>query len=167
VLGYSRPLAPEVRKVNVGNVVDQVLALRRYPLGRAAITVSAERPPGRGVEVRSDERALAQALLNLVLNAEEALAGQPERRLRVSVTAVGPTVQVQVHDSGAGVPSHLRDRIFEPYFTTRESEQAVGLGLPVTRAIAESLGGRLWLDEAGPGATFVLELPRAGEAGGG
>lgn len=161
VLAYARETGPETRKVDIGSLVDQVLTLRRYQIGRSGITVTVDRAPKVAAEVRGDERQLAQAILNLVLNAEEALAGQPQRTLRLSVAAVGPMVQVQVEDSGGGVQPELRDRIFEPYFSTRTSERAVGLGLPVSRAIAESLGGRLWLADVTPGATFVLELPRA------
>ena len=139
--------------------MDQVLALRRYQLGRNGVTVTVDRGAGPPLEVQAVERQLAQAILNLVVNAEEALVGQPQRQLRITLARTGAAAQLQVQDTGAGVPPEYAERIFEPYFTTKSTERAVGLGLPVTRAIANSLGGRLFLGDPGPGASFVLELP--------
>ena len=158
VLGFSRDGAPESRKVNLSVVVDQVLSLRSYRLGRNGIMVTVDKG-SELFEVRAVERQLVQAVLNLVLNAEEALAGQPQREVRVALTRAGAMAQLQVQDSGPGVAAEFAERIFEPYFTTKSAAGAVGLGLPATRAIASRLGGRLFLGASGPGPSFVLELP--------
>lgn len=159
VMGYSREMASEAGPVDVPAVVRQVLALRHYPLSRAGITVTVDGLDGPPVRVRANERALTQAILNLVINGEEALAGQPARELRVGLQQDGKRATLRVRDSGPGVPVELRDRIFEPFFTTRSNERAVGLGLVVSREIVEHAGGRLTLADASPGATFVIELP--------
>ena len=111
--------------------------------------------------MRGDERQLAQALLNLVMNAEEALAGHSDRRLRIALAPADNAIQVHVEDSGPGVAADVRPRIFEPFFTTRSSDRAVGLGLPVSQALVQAHGGNLWLSSNAPGATFVMELPLA------
>jgi signal transduction histidine kinase len=160
VLGYTRDAAgAELAPVDMAAIVDQVLALRRYQLGRLGITTTFERPEATPCQVRGDERQLAQAVLNLVLNAEEALSGQQDRQLRIALTRSDGSVQVHVADSGPGVDAAIRSRIFEPFFTTRASDRAVGLGLPVSQVLVEANGGSLWLSNATPGATFVIELP--------
>jgi len=109
--------------------------------------------------VCGDERQLTQALLNLVLNAEEALGTASGRQLQVKLTATPDRVRIAVSDNGTGVDPAMRDRIFEPFISTSQSERALGLGLPVSRAIVESHGGKLWLSDETPGATFVVDLP--------
>ena len=162
VISYTRETAgSDAGVVDVAGLVDQVLALRRYQLGRLGVTVSVDRPHAIKSQVRGDERQLAQALLNLVMNAEEALAGHPERRLRIALAPAEGAIQVHVEDSGPGVPADVRTRIFEPFFTTRSSDRAVGLGLPVSQSLVQAHGGNVWLSSNAPGATFVIELPLA------
>jgi signal transduction histidine kinase len=162
VLGYTRETAgSESGVVDIATVIDQVLALRRYQLGRLAVTVSIDRPHAIKSQVRGDERQLAQALLNLVMNAEEALSGHADRRLRIALAPAENAIQVHVEDSGPGVPPDIRSRIFEPFFTTRSSDRAVGLGLPVSQSLVQAHGGNLWLRSSASGATFVMELPLA------
>jgi signal transduction histidine kinase len=162
VLGYTREAsATDSSIVDMATVVDQVLALRRYQLGRAGITVTVDRPQTLKTQVRGDERQLAQALLNLVMNAEEALTGHSERRLRIALAPAENAIQVYVEDTGPGVAPDIRSQIFEPFFTTRSSDRAVGLGLPVSQALAQAHAGNLWLSSNAPGATFVMELPLA------
>lgn len=163
VLGYTRETTgTDVGVVDLAAVVDQVLALRRYQLGRLGITVSVDRPETIKTQVRGDERQLAQALLNLVMNAEEALSGYSDRRLRIALAPAEGAIQVHVEDSGPGVPPDIRSRIFEPFFTTRSSDRAVGLGLPVSQVLVQAHGGNLWLSSNAPGAAFVMEVPLAG-----
>lgn len=159
VLGYARELGPETTSVDLAAVAEQGLALRRYQLGRAGITATVE-APSEPVMVRGDARALLQVLLNLVLNAEDALAQQPVRELRVTVQRQGTGARLVVRDTGHGVPEDLRRRIFDPFFTTRTGERSVGLGLPVAQLCAARHGGHVSLGASRPGATeFVLDLP--------
>ena len=159
VVTYTRELGQETGVVNLSALADQAMALRRYNLGRAGITAASDLPTGP-VTITADGRAVLQVLLNLILNAEEALANQPQRQLRIGVGRDNGAVRIAVSDTGHGVPEALRERIFEPFFTTRTSERAVGLGLPVARALARQSGGTLTLHDAGPGTTtFVVTWP--------
>jgi signal transduction histidine kinase len=156
VIAYTRELGQETGAVNLSALAEQALALRRYNLGRAGITVTADLPP-EPVIITGDGRAVLQVLLNLVLNAEEALANHPQRQLRIGVRRENGAIRLAVSDTGHGVPDALRERIFEPFFTTRTGERVVGLGLPVARALAGQSGGQLTLHDAGPGTTtFVV-----------
>jgi two-component system C4-dicarboxylate transport sensor histidine kinase DctB len=165
VLTFVRDTGWNSGAVDLGAVVDRALALRRYQLGRAGIAVTWDRQPQEYYRVAGEERALEQLILNLLVNAEEALEGQPERRVSLTIARADGRVQLAVADSGPGVPPELRDTIFDPFFTTRSSSsRAVGLGLTVGAAIAAAHGGHLALERPGSGATFVLELPETPDA---
>lgn len=160
VLGYTRETQPDQQGAELSAVVERALALRRYNLGRAGITVTSEVPGG--IRVQGDEKTLLQIVLNLVLNAEDALAGHPRRDLRIAGTTRDGRVQLQVSDSGPGIPAEIQDRIFEPFFSTRNDPRAVGLGLAVARRMAADLKGTVALASGGAGeTTFVVDLPAA------
>jgi signal transduction histidine kinase len=152
VVNYTREMGHTAGRVNLPALTEQALALRRYNLGRAGITATADLP-STPATIMGDDRAILQILVNLVLNAEEALANQPQRLLRIAVEREHGRTRIAVSDTGHGVPEALRERIFEPFFTTRTGERAVGLGLPVARALASQSGGQLTLRDPGPGTT--------------
>jgi len=162
VVSYVRAPAEPHARVDLGALVDRALTLRSYELERAGIrTVRAvaEQP----FAVRGSARDLEQAVLNLLANAQEAIAGADTRELRIGMTRTAGRVRLSVTDTGPGVPPGLRERIFEPFFTTHPASGAVGLGLPVAAHTAAAHGGRLSVLDEGPGATFVLDLPEDAE----
>lgn len=110
--------------------------------------------------VALEEDALRQLLLNLLLNAVE--ASPAGGRVRLEAAAEGGQVVVHIRDEGAGVPESLRERIFEPFFSTRRPRSG-GLGLAISRRMAEGAGGSLTVaSSAAPGAAFRLVLPAEG-----
>jgi len=110
---------------------------------------------GCDLRARFDSQRLTQALLNLLLNAVEA-AGD-EGTVRVTVLSMNGTVAVEVHDSGPGLSREQQHHLFEAFYTTKPT--GTGLGLAVSRELAEEMGGTLKYKNDQPGATFVLELP--------
>ena len=161
VLGYTRELPADPATPELSDVVARALALRGYNLGRAGIAVTVDVPAG--VRVRADDKSVLQIVLNLLLNAEDALAGQSRKDLRIVAGLRGDRVEMLVTDSGPGVPAAIRERIFEPFFTTRADARAVGLGLPVARGLAADMGGSIALASGGgtEETTFVVDLPVA------
>lgn len=160
VLGYTREGVVERRRAEVSSAVERALALRHYNLGRAGIAVTSQVPPG--LVAGADDRGLVQIVLNLVLNAEDALAAAPRKDLHIAGDVTDGRVRLTVRDTGHGVGVDIRERIFEPFFTTRTDARAVGLGLPVAQAIAMSSGGSVVLADGQAGSTtFVVELPVA------
>jgi two-component system sensor kinase FixL len=117
--------------------------------------------------VRGDRVQIQQVVLNLVLNAMDAMAEVPaERRLvlvTTTVTADEGAVHLAVRDTGPGLRLADPERVFEPFFTTKPA--GMGMGLSIARSIVAAHGGRIWArDNAGPGATFTFSLPLARRA---
>jgi C4-dicarboxylate-specific signal transduction histidine kinase len=109
----------------------------------------------RGVQI-------SQVLLNLLSNAFDAVEGRPVRRVRISAEAGDHgEVHIAVNDSGPGIPPDIEPRIMEPFFTTKQTGRGTGLGLSVSKGIAEAHGGRLTHDLTAPETRFVLTLRRA------
>ena len=110
-----------------------------------------------GRHVRADEALHEQAVLNLVKNASEAVAGTPEARIRLSCTRTSGLVTLSVSDNGVGVPEDQLEEIFVPFFTTKS--EGAGLGLALSRQIALAHGGRLTARRTGnAGTIFDLVL---------
>lgn len=115
-------------------------------------------PPGLKIECRPVQ--ISQVLLNLLSNAFDAVANAKTREVTVACLDGGSHVDFVVTDSGPGVSSENRNRIFNPFFTTKSVGQGTGLGLSLSKGIAESHHGALFLDLASTRTRFVLRLPK-------
>ncbi|HSR99252.1 MAG TPA: ATP-binding protein, partial [Kofleriaceae bacterium] len=107
---------------------------------------------------------LGQVFLNLIVNAAQAMEGQPRGKLSVRSAVDGDHVVVSVADTGGGIPPEIRERIFDPFFTTKEVGRGTGQGLAIARSIVvDRHGGSLSFDTAaGQGTTFVIRIPIEG-----
>jgi C4-dicarboxylate-specific signal transduction histidine kinase len=110
--------------------------------------------------VRGSEDQLGHALLNLVVNAHEAIVQRGRGTIRLSGRAGedGRTVALVVEDDGPGTPAEIRDRLFEPFVTTKTGRPLAGLGLPVARWLVEDCAGSVRHEPAANGARFVVVL---------
>jgi C4-dicarboxylate-specific signal transduction histidine kinase len=151
----------------VSEVIDDALALVRPQKDYKSIELRREVEDGLAVALSSQR--LTQVLLNLLLNAGAALAGEARggpRTVTLRARGADDVVRIEVEDDGPGVPRDLAKRVFDPFVTTKEVGAGTGLGLAVCRGIVEGAGGRIFVDpDHTPGARFVVELPRAGTSG--
>jgi two-component system sensor kinase FixL len=107
-----------------------------------------------------DKVQIQQILINLIRNAIEAMEGADKRELTITTRANATEVEIEVADTGTGLPHEVVSRLFHPFVTTKD--QGMGMGLSICRTIAEAHGGKLWLDSnTDKGAAFVLQLPTA------
>jgi C4-dicarboxylate-specific signal transduction histidine kinase len=116
--------------------------------------------------IKGDLIQLQQVIINLVVNATDAMSAMPgaERRIRVSTARDGSSAILSVSDVGPGIPDSNLKEVFEPFFTTKP--QGMGLGLSIARTIVEAHGGRLSAqNQAGRGAVFHIGLPLAVQPG--
>jgi len=121
------------------------------------------RLPGSRLEVHGDRVQLQQVVINLALNAMDAVAGEPEARRRVEISMVREPgkIALAVRDQGPGIPAEHLAKLFESFFTTKRG--GMGLGLAIARTIVEAHGGRIRAENAPEGgAAFVVELPMPG-----
>jgi two-component system NtrC family sensor kinase len=159
IMAFSRQKSDARGRVNVRDLVARAVGLRAFAIGRARLTIVYEPPAVGGVDVQGYANQLLQAVLNLIVNAEQALAGQEAGAIRVELELPAGWVVVRVLDNGPGVDRTVAERLFEPFVTTRPREESSGLGLAVARQIAEQHGGTLTLEQGSPGACFALRLP--------
>ena len=150
----------EWARLDVPAVVERALRLINRDLADRQITLTTDFEAGLPA-VWGDGTQLQQVVLNLVMNAVDAMADTPaaDRALRVGVArADGGQVRVCVSDTGQGISEQVFDRVFEHFVTTKP--QGIGLGLPICRTIIEGHGGRLWAaNNAGAGASVHFALP--------
>ena len=154
-LDFARPRLPRLQRAEPLELLQSVTALAQHTATRQGITlrlVSAGEPR----EIECDPEQIKQLLLNLILNAIQATAGEGEVAVRILFSE--DSVCVDVCDRGAGVAAEDRERIFDPFFTTKEN--GTGLGLAIALNIATQHGGTVVCrPNAGGGSVFRMELP--------
>lgn len=156
-IGLARPLPLKPVAIAPAELFADVRALVEAEGRRAGVTVRVETPPALPA-VTADRDHLRQVLLNLVLNAVQAMR-ERGGTVTLGASAARDGTVVTVTDTGPGIPADVRSRIFDPYFTTRQD--GLGLGLTISRRIVEAHGGRLDV-ESRPGHTvFRVTLPRS------
>jgi len=156
--------APQKRAiVDLRGVIEEMAALLETEAARYSIAISAEIEEGTP-KPRADRVQLQQVIMNLMLNAIEAMKDTGgELTIKSRLNPEGGLL-VTISDTGVGLPEEWKDKIFDPFHSTKP--QGTGMGLTITRSIVESYGGRVWAtNNRGAGATFHLTLPSDVEAG--
>ena len=163
LLTFARKRHTTRAMVDINHVVGETLTLRSYEQRVTNITVISALAAGLP-QVFADPHQLQQVLLNLVINAEQAMLsahGHGTLVVRTWHNGTNDSVILEVNDDGPGIPEEMRTKIFDPFFTTKEVGKGTGLGLTVAYAIVHEHGGRIWIGppEGGIGASFFVELP--------
>ncbi len=160
LLAFSRAGAARRIPLDLNRAVEGALQLLRPSLKQVEL---AWRPGSGLAQVAADETQIQQVLLNLALNAVDAMGGRGRVTVETRATEDGRGLVLSVEDTGPGVPPELADKIFDPFFTTKEVGEGTGLGLSLVYGIVERHGGSIrLLSPPGGGARFEVELPALG-----
>jgi two-component system C4-dicarboxylate transport sensor histidine kinase DctB len=147
--------------VAVGRCIAAAVELAAHRAEAAGVAIAVA-PVGAELRALAESTRLEQVLLNLLLNALDAVAGRDDPAVAVEAAGDGDRVWIIVADNGAGIPETLRERIAEPFFTTKETGEGLGLGLAIARAIVAEYGGALdFAPREGGGTRFTVTMPAA------
>jgi two-component system NtrC family sensor kinase len=160
LLEFSRPPEMEFEALGPNEVVLGAMALCVHQLQMGGVRVETALAHGLS-SIRGNSNQLRQVLLNLMLNAGQAMEGSPRKLITVSTSCPEPGfVEIKVADTGPGLAEDVKDKLFKPFFTTKRRGQGTGLGLSVSRSIIEAHRGQIRAEGApGAGATFIIRLP--------
>lgn len=156
---FTRGSLTDVGRVNVREVAEHALTLRAFSIKRANLTSRLLASETQQFYVSGNRALIQQALLNLIMNAEQALAGSGGEVL-VELDGDDAAVVARVSDKGHGVEIDPAARAFEPFVSTRSPWEGAGLGLWAARAIATEHGGTVDLQSSSEGTTATMRLPR-------
>jgi signal transduction histidine kinase len=157
LLDFSQQHEPDFSQTAINQIIDQVLVLTTHLFAPNRIRL--ETVLGHGLpSLMVDRHMIEQVLMNLILNAVQAMKNGGVLTIRTSV-AEG-ICRVEVRDTGAGIPPSVLPHVFDPFFTTKSEGEGTGLGLSVNLGIVERHGGKILVEsEVGIGTTFTLCLP--------
>ena len=159
LLAFVRRSSSERSLANINDIVKTTISLRAYEFGSANIRLIESYADGLPTVVVNREE-IQQVILNLILNAEQAMrASHRGGTLTVTTNLIDDAIAIDIRDDGPGVPPALAGRIFEPFFSTKEVGEGTGLGLSIAMGIAEAHGGTLMLLPTDKGAWFRLSVP--------
>lgn len=160
MLTFARQHKPERTSVNINDIVENTLAMRAYEMESSSIKVTTEFSTDIPLTF-ADAGQLQQVFLNIVLNAEmEMNLAHGKGNLLVKTKRIDNTIQVSFKDDGPGIPKKNLDRLFDPFFTTRDPDKGTGLGLSICYSIVTQHSGKIYArSRLGKGATFFVELP--------
>ena len=162
VLAFTKGAVDETTRVDMREVVDYCVGVRRFAIQRGGLSVRWEPDPAASLVVMGTRGLIQQAVLNLIINAEQGLA-VTRGNIAVELTTAGGWIDVRVSDDGGGVLVEPREHAFDAFVSTRDPWQGAGLGLWSARAIAEMHGGTVTIEEGKSGGAFLMRLPKAVE----
>jgi two-component system sensor histidine kinase HydH len=160
LLAFARRDAVVVTDVDLDRLIDHALVLVHHRLEDSDIIVQRETETEKGKLVRADPQCLSQVLVNLVLNAIDAMPDGG--KLNIHSLSENGFVWVEVQDTGTGIPATDLTRIWDPFFTTKPPGKGTGLGLAVVRSLVEAEGGEIQIESrTGRGSLFRFSVPVA------
>ena len=156
---FAHPAEMEAQTVVINDVVTQAMEMVRFDPRWAK--VHCERVLGADVgTVRVMSQAVQQVLVNLIINALDAMETTPSPRLVIRTTRREGWCELEVEDNGPGISPEHRQRLFEPFFTTKPVGKGTGLGLAISYSLVERQGGKISVKtEVGRGTIFTVHLP--------
>jgi two-component system NtrC family sensor kinase len=159
LLDFARQTKPERTESNINLVLNEVIALLEHQAIFHNIEIVNERNPSVPF-VNVDVAQMQEVFMNLVLNAAQAMEGKGVLTTITRITRDGESVEIEIRDTGPGIPKEHLDKIFEPFYTTKEIGRGTGLGLSIAYGIVERHHGRIWVEsQVGKGTSFFVRIP--------
>jgi signal transduction histidine kinase len=159
LMKFARQDKLELKPLVLNDVIEDSLVLVDHQMGISQVQMEKNLAEGLP-NVKGDANQLIQVLMNLLINAQQAMDGKPGT---ITITSSSPNagvVEIKVADTGPGMPEETSSKIFEPFFTTKASGKGTGLGLAVTYGIIKDHGGNIRVEsQPGDGATFIITFP--------
>ncbi|MDP6040182.1 MAG: ATP-binding protein, partial [Candidatus Latescibacteria bacterium] len=160
ILNYTRPRILTLSPTNLSNLIEEVYDLVSEGLEERGITYYHETPPALP-DVSVDQAQIKQVLINLIKNAFQAMPDGGKLTVYIrpdNHDTTGPQIEIEIRDTGPGIPSEIQNKIFKPYFTTKTT--GTGLGLAISQQIIERHKGTLSLEsDEGSGTSIFIRLP--------
>lgn len=157
MLDFARQTKPQKRLASINTLIENIILLVRNQASFRNITIDKEL--GENIpELLADPDQIQQVFVNIILNAAEAMARGGKLAIQSKVSADRRNIIVSFADTGPGIPESARERIFDPFYTTKE--HGTGLGLSISYGIIEQHGGTIGVESVvGKGSTFTIQLP--------
>ena len=153
---FSRSDKGEVSRLNVNTVIDSVLGVFWNSLKK---NVQIVKQYGSVPDMDGNSQQLSQVVLNLVVNASQAIGSDPGT-VTICTSAAPGGVEIRIRDTGCGMTDEVKQRLFEPFFTTKGADQGTGLGLSITNDIIKKHKGSISVEsQPGKGTEFIITLP--------
>ena len=168
LLAFARRRETKRQYADINEILGKTLELRAYELRTGNIDLVVELTPGLP-KTRVDFQQIEQVFLNLILNAEQAITeANRAGKLSIKTQKMDGRIRISFADNGPGMSAETLDKVFDPFFTTRDQKGGTGLGLSLCHGIVTDHGGKIYArSKPGQGSTFFIELPLApGKASG-
>ncbi len=160
LLTFARQSRIEIIRLDVNELIEQTLLLNSNLLKINRIRIIEELEHNLPL-ISGSEDQLRQVIMNLLSNAVESMSQSTRKWLTIRTFSRETSVEIEIRDTGTGIPRELMSRIFEPFYTTKKKGRGVGLGLSVVYGIINEHGGKIYVDsEPGKGTCFSVTLPR-------
>jgi len=159
LMKFARAEKTQLVPTDLAEVVQSTIDLVDHQLSLAGCKILKE-ISSSVPKVQANGNQLQQVLLNLMMNASHAMEGRPVKNVTVRLLQVEDKAQIQIEDTGTGIPPHIQKKIFEPFFTTKPAGKGTGLGLSVSIGIVKEHKGEIYIkSKEGEGTTFFIDIP--------
>jgi len=164
LLTFARRNRQEKEYADINSIVTNTVEMRSYEMRTNNIEFTTQIAPDLPWTM-ANVGQLQQVFLNIIINAEQAMAGMPEEgELRIKTEEIDSSIRVSIADNGPGIAKDNLDKLFDPFFTTKDADGGTGLGLSISYGIINEHGGKIYAKSTpGKGATFIVNLPIVAE----
>lgn len=159
---FARKSSESEININLNNLIKETLTFSGYDIKRGGVNIEFELSENIGL-IRGYKSEIEQAILNLLLNASDALQGRENPKIIIRTNADDNFVNVEVEDNGGGIPEDVQQYMFEPFYTTKNDEKSTGLGLTIVVNVMNKHMGGLKYFTSENGTKFVLSFPKLTE----